>query len=173
MLTALVHGPTITPIIMIFLKPNMNIIVDLVLGECDNCRLMRRALELEKSPQKRPQKRPQCSGEENDPANPSNSCKNCRAKHPLQPMHQPIYPQAEKPIETPLLVREQSSEHNTFFGIFGFISAAISLVLVISVHVNILCALALLMAIVILAACATQAIMLNATPSARSLTFQQ
>jgi hypothetical protein len=97
----------------------------------------------------------------------------CQTEHPLQPMHQPIYPQAEKPIETPLLVHEQSSEHNTFFGIFGFIASVIALVVEFSGFVSILCALALLMAIVILAACATQAIMVNATPSARPLTFQQ
>lgn|GEM_PF-1385002 len=140
----------------------------LVLVECDNCRSMRLNRERkEKNNNENQAGHPDLSKPELKETIP------CQAEHPLQPMHQPIYPQAEKPIETPLLVREQSSEHNTFFGIFGFIASVIALVVEFSGFVSILCALALLMAIVILAACATQAIMVNAMPSARSLAFQQ
>jgi len=138
--------------------------VGLVLVECDNCRSMRLNRERkEKNNNENQAGHPDLSKPELKETIP------CQAEHPLQPMHQPIYPQAEKPIETPLLVREQSSEHSTFFGIFGFISAAISLVLVISGHVNILFAVALLIAIMIV--CEAYASMPNATPSARSLTF--
>jgi len=135
--------------------------------ECAHCRFLRLNYERQKEINNENQEEHPAGLSKLDLKDPSS----CQTKHRLQPMLQPMHPQAEKPIETPLLVRDQPSEYNTFFCIFGFITSVITLALEVSGFVPILCALALLMAIVIVTACATQATMPDATPSARSLAF--